>query len=175
MARFPWQLLKDLVSWRSTGECSMIDRFFGDAFGVLSCPFWRTILRCGVRLLIHTLKVAWLYCKWTPCFKWGVFECDILHRRSMAVLWMLYMTRWNPVCLYVVFYLCCMCQCGLYTVHRSHFGTPIRMCLLDTEPHSSAKLLFSSKYLCGTILLTPVFDDVTLACFKSRANAFLLT
>ena len=37
IAQFPEQLLKDLVSWGSPGKCSMIDRFLGDAFGVLSC------------------------------------------------------------------------------------------------------------------------------------------
>ena len=25
----------------------MLDRFFGDAFGVLSGPFWSTALQCG--------------------------------------------------------------------------------------------------------------------------------
>ena len=49
-------LLKDLVSCGSPGECSMIDRFLGDAFGVLSCHFWSTVLQCGARLPIHTLK-----------------------------------------------------------------------------------------------------------------------
>ena len=38
-ALFPEQLLKDFLSWGSPGECSMIDRFLGDAFGVLSYPF----------------------------------------------------------------------------------------------------------------------------------------
>ena len=34
----------------------MIDRFLGDAFGVLSCQFWSTVLQYGVRLSIHTLN-----------------------------------------------------------------------------------------------------------------------
>ena len=34
----------------------MIDRFLGDAFGVLSCQFWSTVLQSGVRLPIHTLN-----------------------------------------------------------------------------------------------------------------------
>ena len=34
----------------------MIDRFLGDAFGVLSRPFWSTVLQCGARLQIHTLN-----------------------------------------------------------------------------------------------------------------------
>ena len=55
-ARFPEQLLKDLVSWLSPGECSMMDRFLGDTFGVLSCQFWTTVLQSGARLPIHTLN-----------------------------------------------------------------------------------------------------------------------
>ena len=38
------------------GKCSMIDRFFGDAFEVLSCQFCSSVLNCGARLLIHTLN-----------------------------------------------------------------------------------------------------------------------
>ena len=34
----------------------VIDYFFGDAFGVLSCPFWNTALRYGARLPIHALN-----------------------------------------------------------------------------------------------------------------------
>ena len=45
-----------LVSWGSHGEYSIIDRFFGDAFGVFSCPFWSTVLQCDARLPINTLK-----------------------------------------------------------------------------------------------------------------------
>ena len=62
-ARFPEQLLKDLVSWGSSGECSMIDRFLGDAFWVLSYQFWSTVLQSGARLPIHTLKTG-------PCSQW---------------------------------------------------------------------------------------------------------
>ena len=35
---------------------SMIDLFFGNAFRVLSCPFWYTVLQCSARLPIHTLN-----------------------------------------------------------------------------------------------------------------------
>ena len=56
LARFPEQLLKDLVSCGSPGECFMIGCSLGGAFGGLSCPFWSTVLRCGARLPIHTLN-----------------------------------------------------------------------------------------------------------------------
>ena len=39
----------------SQGIVSVIDRFLGDALGVLSCPFSSTVLQCGDQLLIHTL------------------------------------------------------------------------------------------------------------------------
>ena len=44
------------ISWGSPAEYSMIDCSSGDAFGVLSCQFWNTVLQCGVRLPIHTLN-----------------------------------------------------------------------------------------------------------------------
>ena len=34
----------------------MIDRFLGDAFGVLSCQFWSTALQSAARLPMHTLN-----------------------------------------------------------------------------------------------------------------------
>ena len=37
-------------------EFSMIDHFLRDASGVLSRPFWSTVLQCGARLPIHTLN-----------------------------------------------------------------------------------------------------------------------
>ena len=58
----------------------MIDRFLGDAFGVLSCQFWSIVLQSGARFLTG-----------------GVFECDISHRRFVAVLCMLYKIRCDPV------------------------------------------------------------------------------
>ena len=41
---------------RNPGACSMIYRFLGDAFGVLSCLFWSIVLQSGARLPIHTLN-----------------------------------------------------------------------------------------------------------------------
>ena len=55
---------------------------------------------------------------------WGVFECDISHRRSVAVLCMIYKIRCNPVhplngALPGPY----MCQRGLHAVLWSHIGT----------------------------------------------------
>ena len=41
---------------RKPGECSMTDRFLGDAFGVLSYQFWSTVLLSVARPPIHTLN-----------------------------------------------------------------------------------------------------------------------
>ena len=37
-------------------KASMTDSFLGDAFWVLSSPFWSIVLPCGARLPIHTLN-----------------------------------------------------------------------------------------------------------------------
>ena len=65
----------------------------------------------------------------------GVFECDIAHRRSVAVLCMLYKIRCNPVLL-MMLYLDRMCQYGFHAVLWSHLGTLMRF--LVAEPRSIA-------------------------------------
>ena len=69
-ALFPEQLLNGMVSWGSPGKYSMIDCFLGNAFGVLSCPFWSTVRQCGARLPIYTLN----YLTASQCcqfYNWG--------------------------------------------------------------------------------------------------------
>ena len=101
-----------------------------------------------------------------------MFESDIAHRRSVAVLCMHYKIRCNPVypTLLMVLYLDRLCQRGLHAVLWSHIG--ILMRLLAAEPRSTAGLphhvsLFND-------IANPVFDGVGLAGFESRANASLL-
>ena len=55
--------------------------------------------------------------------------------------------------LFKVFFLCRMCRCGSHAALWSHIG--ILMRLLASEPRSIAPLLFPSRCLCGTILVTP--------------------
>ena len=55
--------------------------------------------------------------------------------------------------LLMVLYLDHMCQCGIHAVHWSHIGTLVHC--LAAEPRSTAGLLFPSRCLSGTILLTP--------------------
>ena len=82
----------------------------------------------------------------------GVLNCNLSHRRSVAVLCMLYKIRWNPMHPLCGVYLCLMCQSWLHAVLWSHIGTLMR--LPAAEPRSTAGVLFPSQYLSGTIWLT---------------------
>ena len=103
----------------------------------------------------------------------GVLNCNLSHRWSVAVLYMLYKIRCNcnpkhPLCGALPLP---MCQSGLHAVVWSHIG--ILMHLAAAEPRSTAGLLFPSHYLWNN-LVDPVFDGVWLAGFKSRSNAFFV-
>ena len=108
---------------RSPGEYSMLYCFLGNAFGVLSCPFWRTVLQCGARLQIHTLKLLDRVVSGASFLTWGVFECGIAHRRSMSVLCMLYRSFVTRCTVFMVLYLGRNCHCELHWVLWSHIGT----------------------------------------------------
>ena len=132
----------------------MIDRFLGDAFGVLYCQFWSAVLQCIARLPKHTLNY-WLCSQWCPVLTWVVFKCSIVHRRSVAaVLCMLYKIRWNrmpPLNGALP---------GLYVPVRVTRGARVTyrctyMRCFAAEPRSTAGLLFPSKCPCGTILPIP--------------------
>ena len=83
----------------------------------------------------------------------GVLNCNLSHRRSVAVLCMLYKIRLTRCTHFVALYLCLMCQSRLHAVLWSHIG--ILMRLTAAEPRSTTGLLFSFLYLSGTIWLTP--------------------
>ena len=69
-----------------------------------------------------------------------VFEYDTAHRRSVAVLLMLYKIRCNPMHQLNGALPGHMCQCGLHVVPCSHSGICMRR--LAAEPRSTAWLLF---------------------------------
>ena len=85
-----------------------------------------------------------------------VFEFDIAHHQSVAVLRMLYKIMCNPSHpLYgrsIVFH---MCQFGLQAVLWSYIG--ILMSLLAVEPRSTVGPLFPSQCPFGTILKVSVY------------------
>ena len=74
----------------------MIDLFLGDSFWVLSCLFWGTAaVWCStsdapLKLLDREVSGA-------RFVTGGMFERDIAHRRSVAVLCMLYKIRCNQM------------------------------------------------------------------------------
>ena len=80
----------------------------------------------------------------------GVFECDIAYRRSVAVLYILYKIRCDPV------HPLNSALPGPYVpvlVTRGALATLMHR--LAAEPRSTAGVLFPSQCPSGTILLTP--------------------
>ena len=103
----------------------------------------------------------------------SAFECDLAHRRSVAVLCMLYKIRWNPIHLLhgalPVPYVPVRVKRFAVIAHRYTFG------LLAAGPRSTALLIFPCWYFCESCwyLGGAVFDGVGLAGFKSKVNDFL--
>ena len=102
----------------------------------------------------------------------GMFECDIDHRRYVAVLYMLYKIRCNsmhplndalpgP-------YVPVRGTRGALVTHRCTYAPP----RCRTSQYRRAFVPFSVS-LCND-LTDPVFESVGLAGFKSRDNAFLV-
>ena len=99
----------------------------------------------------------------------GVFECDLAHRRSMAVLCTLYKISCNPM-------------------HPLHGALPMPVQVICraaiTHQYTYAPPCCRTSQYCRTFiplsgslwndLSDPVFNGVGLVGFKSRANAFLL-
>ena len=67
----------------------MLSMFCPARFGVLFCSLCSAD-DTDLKLLDRAVSGAWF-------LTGGVFECDIAHRRSVAVLCMLYKTRCNPM------------------------------------------------------------------------------
>ena len=102
----------------------------------------------------------------------GVFECDISHRRSAAVLCVLYKIRSNPVLpLYGALpgpYVPVWVTRGALGAHRYIYAPP----RCRTLQYSRTFIPFLVSL--WNDLANPVFDGVGLVGFKSRANAPLL-
>ena len=75
-------------SWRIFHNRSLLVRCA--RFGVLSCRVWCSAAHTHIKLLYCAVSGA-------RFLTGGVFECDIAHRRSVAVLCMLYNIRCNPM------------------------------------------------------------------------------
>ena len=150
----------------------MIDCLSGDAFGILSCQFWNTLLQCDVRLPIHTLNYWTSVVSGACLLAGGVLNCNLSHRQSVAVLCMLYNIRcdpMHPLCGSVpVPHVPVRVTCGAFIAHRYTYAPP--RCR-TSQYHRTFIPLSVSLW---NDLVDPVFDDVELAGFKSRSNVFLL-
>ena len=102
----------------------------------------------------------------------GRLDCDLAHRRTVAVLCMLYKIRFNPVhplCdALPVLYVPARVTRGALVAHRYTYAPP----RCRTSQYRRNFIPLSVRL--WNDLADPVFDGVGLAGFKSRANAVLL-
>ena len=162
--QFPEQLLKDLVSSESPGECSKIASW-EMLSGVLSCQFWSFFAVWCSAADTH-IKLRDRAVSGARFLTGGVFECDIFHRRSVAVMCMFYKIRCNPVHplngALPGPYVPVQVTRGALVVHRYSYAPPRCRTLQYTRT-----FIFFSVSLWKD-LANPVFDGVRLAGFKSR-------
>ena len=112
------------------------------------------------------LKLLYLLVSRASFLTWGVFECDLAHRRSVAVLYIRCTGSGIARCtlfmvLFPVPYLPVRVTCGALIAHRY------------TYAQYSRTFIIFSVYLWND-LSDPIFDGVGLAGFKSGTNAFVL-
>ena len=105
----------------------------------------------------------------------GVIECDLAHRRPVAVFCMLYKIRCNPMhpfCgalpLPFLCYVPVLVTRGVVVAHRLTYAPP----RCRTSQYRLTFIPVSVSL--WNDLSDPVFDGVGLGGFKSRANPFLL-
>ena len=75
----------------------MIGRSFWDIFGALSCRSWSIAQQCGDRLSIDILNYMDRVVSGAGFLAGVVLECNLAHRRSVAVLCMQLRIKSNPV------------------------------------------------------------------------------
>ena len=102
----------------------------------------------------------------------GVFKFDIAHRRSVAVLCMLYKVRCNPMHplndALPGPYVPVRVTRGALVAHRYAYAPP------RCRSSQYRRIFVPFSVSLWNDLANPVFDGVGLAGFKSRANASLL-
>ena len=141
--------------------------FRGFVLPVLECcsAVWCSAADTHLKLLDRAVSGAWFLIG-------GVFECDIAHRRSVAVLCMLYKIRCRamhplngalpgP-------YLPVRVTRGALVTHQYTYA-PTRC-----RDSQCSKTFIPSSVSMWNDLANPVFDGVGLAGFKSRVNTLLL-
>ena len=126
---------------------------------------WCSAADTHLKLLDRAVSGAWF-------LTGGVFECDIAHRRSVVVLCMLYKIRCRPV------HPLNGAQPGPYVPVWVTSGALVALRYTYAPPRCRTSQ-YSRTFIPLSVslwndLANTVFDGVGLACFKSRANAFLL-
>ena len=154
-------------SWRVFHDRTLLGRCFrGFVLPVLE---YCSAVRCSaadahVKLMDRAVSSAWF-------LTGGVFECDISHRQSMAVLCVLYKIRCNLVHplngALPGPYVPVRATCGAVVAHRYTYTSP----RCRTLQYSRTFIPFSVSL--WNDLANSLFDGVGLAGFKSSANASL--
>ena len=155
-------------SWRVFHDILLIGRcFWGSVLPVLEycSAVWCSAADTHLKRLDRVVSGA--------CFlAGGVLNCDLSHRRSVAVLCMLYKIRCNPkhpLCGPLpVPYAPVRVTRGASIVHRYTFAPP----RCRTSQYRMTFIPLSVSL--WNDLVDPAFDGVGLVDFKSRSNAFLL-
>ena len=102
----------------------------------------------------------------------GVLDCNLVHRRSVEELSMLFKIKSNPMHplsgVLPFPYVLAHVTCGALVAHRCSFAPP----RCRTSQYRRIFVLLSVSL--WNDLSDPVFDGVGVAGFKRRANAFLL-
>ena len=155
-------------SWRIFHDRLLVGRcFWGFVLPVLEycSAVWCSAADTHLKLLDRVARGAWFLAG-------GVLNCNLSHRRSVAVLCMLYKNRCNSMHpLYgalPVPYVPVRVKRGTLIAHRYNY-----------EPPSCRTSQYSRNFIPLSVslwndLFDTVFDGVRLAGFKSRSNGFLL-
>ena len=150
----------------------MIDRFLSDAFGVFFCPFWSTVLQCGCSAADAHLKLLDHAVSGARFLTGDVFMCDIAHRRSVTVLWMLYKIRCNPM------HPLNGALPGPYVPMRVTRGALVAPWYTYAPPRwrtsQFRRTFIHLSVFFWNDLVDPVFDGVGLVGFKTKANTFFI-
>ena len=124
------------------------------------------LVECNIHML-HNISAGLVECNihMLHNISAGLVECNIAHRRSVAVVWMLYKVNWNPM-------------------HWLHGALPVQYIpvlvtsgalVAQRRSYEPPGCRISSQYICQTLwndMFDPVFDFVGLAGFKSKENHF---
>ena len=156
------------TSWRVFHDRSLLGRCFrGFVLPVLEycSAVWCSAADKHLKLLYCAVSGA-------RFLTGGVFECDIAHHRSVAVLCMLYKIRCIPVHplngALPGPYVPVRVTRGALVAHRYIYAPPRCRTSQNSRTDNSLSVSLWNDFA------NPVFDGVGLAGFKSRANAVLL-